>query len=453
MTKTLQDLIDESIFISTEYQARLAEISSGSEWTVDFAAPSFTLQSDSSVTLTPYLLGTESENRGSWIWSWQELGHFPDTVVSAAIQAREAGAQHGISELTTDELVLSDGLARRLTLASKAVTGLYAHYPVTAGAGVRAWILVDGEALELEAPTVNRMGRVMAESLKNNTIVNQQRAVDSYARLRGAHIAWDTEATAVITATDGALRLWFDNGKISGIESAEPSVDSHELNRCAQHAAQLREKMTAERQEIERIAAAEAAQQIAAREAAHDAEVRERAEAEAQAQAKAQEAARLEAEAREQEDEKKEELPSTVATPQPETETVEDVEGVTTTDRVYPHAEQPYDQDPSENAEPGRVTTSGLSEEELVSESKESEDRYDSSAESETAAEQRYEEAEKLAQEDVEEELETERRRPSPFRVAGSAPDLEDERAEADTEKPVKEEKEKKGFFSRFFGL
>lgn len=249
MTTTLQDLIDDSIFISTEYQARLAEISGGAEWTVDFSAPSFTLQSDDSVTLTPYLLGTESENRGSWIWSWQELGHFPERVVSAAVQTRTGGAQHGISELTTDELPLDEGLARKLTLAAKTLTGAYAHYPVTAGAGVRAWILLEGSQLELDAPTVNRMGQVMAQALQTGTAVNHLRAVDSYAKLRGAHIAWDTEATAVITATDGALRLWFDQGKISGIEAAEPTVGADELARLAIAAQDQREQLVAERED------------------------------------------------------------------------------------------------------------------------------------------------------------------------------------------------------------
>lgn len=445
MTKTLQDLIDESIFISTEYQARLAEISSGSEWTVDFASPSFTLQSDSSVTLTPYLLGTESEKRGSWIWSWQELGHFPDAVVSAAIQAREFGEQHGIAELTTDELVLSEGVARRLTLATKAITGLFAHYPVTAGAGVRAWILVDGDALELEAPTVNRMGQVMAESLKNNIIVNQQRAVDTYARFRGAHIAWDTDATAVITATDGALRLWFDGGKITGIEVAEPSVDSNELNQCIAHAVQMREQMASERREIEHIAAKEAQEHILAREEAHEAEKRERAEAEALA--KEEEAAEAENQDQVASEKLAEEVPQDL--PPEEVENVEEVEGVTTTDRVYPNAEQPYDQDPREDVEPGRVTTSGLSEDELLGE----EEPETTPAEEVSAQEERHEQAEEMAHEDVEEELDSERRRPSAFRVAGSAPDLEAEREETQKASEKKNEKEKKGFFSRFFGL
>ncbi|MFW0107505.1 DUF6882 domain-containing protein [Rothia sp. P7181] len=420
MTKTLQDLIDESIFISTEYQARLAELSGGSEWSVDFSAPSFTLQSDSSVKLTPYLLGTESENRGSWIWSWQELGHFPDSVVSAAIQTRESGAQHSIGELTTDELPLTEGIARQVTLAAKALTGIYAHYPVTAGAGVKAWILLDGDALELEAPTINRMGRVMAQALQTNTAVNHQRAVDSYARLRGAHIAWDTEATAVITTTDGALRLWFDGQKISGIEAAEPVVDSAELNRCAAQAIALREQAAAERQEVERIAASEAAAQLAAREAEQKA-AQEQAEREAQDQL-AQTV-------------QEHELPQTLEESSEQTveETIEEVEGVVTTDRVYPHAEKPYDQDPQEDAQPGRITTSAIADEEIISDTEEER----------PVATEPVDDADTSEQEE----------RPSAFRVAGSAPDLEEEQHEEARRPRRKEQQEKKGFFSRFFGL
>ncbi|WP_083665198.1 DUF6882 domain-containing protein [Kocuria sp. CNJ-770] len=224
MTKTLQDLIDESIFISTEYQARLAELTQGAEWDVDFSAPAFTLQTDPPVSLTPYLLGTESTSRGSWIWSWQELGHFPDTVVSAAVQAREAGRRLGVEELSTDELPLADGLARRLTLAAKAVTGVYAHYPAGAGGGVTAWLLLEGPEFELPELTVERMMRVIAEALTTDTAVDHNLAVDSYAKLRGAHIEWDTEATCVVTVRDGAQRFWFDDHQISGVEPAEPTV-------------------------------------------------------------------------------------------------------------------------------------------------------------------------------------------------------------------------------------
>ena len=263
MTNSLQDLIDASIFISTEYQARLAELVGTSEWNVDFTSQSLDFETVPPLSLKPHLLGTESENRGTWIWSWQQLGYFPDSVVSAAIQAREAGERDGLVELTTDELPLSESLARRLTLAAKTLSGLYAHYPLPAGAGVRAWTLLEGHELALEAPTYKGIGRVIAKTLQSEEIHNQVLAVDSYAQQRGFHIAWDTEATAVLTATDGALRLWFDDGRISGIEEAEPQVGPEVLEQCAAAAAQRRESLAAARTEIERIAAAEAAAQSA----------------------------------------------------------------------------------------------------------------------------------------------------------------------------------------------
>ena len=91
MTNSLQDLIDASIFISTEYQARLAELIGSADYDVNFAEQSLTFKAADPVSFQPYLLGTESENRGTWIWSWQQLGYFPNAVVSAALQARDAG--------------------------------------------------------------------------------------------------------------------------------------------------------------------------------------------------------------------------------------------------------------------------------------------------------------------------------------------------------------------------
>lgn len=333
MTNSLQDLIDASIFISTEYQARLAELVGTSEWNVDFTSQSLDFETTPPLSLKPHLLGTESENRGTWIWSWQQLGYFPDSVVSAAIQARETGERDGLVELTTDELPLSESLARRLTLATKTISGLYAHYPLPAGAGVRAWTLLEGAELTLEAPTYKGIGRVIAKTLQSEEVHNQVLAVDSYAQQRGFHIAWDTEATAVLTATDGALRLWFDEGRISGIEQAEPQVGPEVLEQCAAAAAQRRESLAALRAEIERVAAAEAAAQNAQREQ----EAAERA------------AARAEAEA---------ERAAEIAEHAPVAET--EIAGVESTENLYPTDEAPFDQEPAEHAEPGLVTVETL---------------------------------------------------------------------------------------------
>lgn len=415
MTKTLQDLIDESIFISTEYQARLAELTQGAEWDVDFSAPAFTLQTDPPVSLTPYLLGTDSTSRGSWIWSWQELGHFPAVVVSAAVQAREAGRRLGVDELSTDELPAAEGLARRLTLAAKAVTGVYAHYPAAAGGGVTAWLLLEGPEFELPELTVERMMRVIAEALTTDTAVDHNLAVDSYAKLRGAHIEWDTEATCVVTVRDGAQRFWFDEHQISGVEPAEPAVGPDVL---ADLAADARARAQALRQDRA------AAEGTAAREGS-----------EAQQAAVSQEEP-VPAEAPQEQPEPLE-VPDFVETehaePPREVEQPRATEEPAAAYAGAADADLPFDQEPSDrDVRPGRVSTTVVPGPEPVR----------------PAAE---EAPEPVAAPEPAREHEVEREV-----VAGpGVPDSAEAEPVVEGEETAEDEQgeRKKGFFSRFFGL
>lgn len=373
MTNSLQDLIDASIFISTEYQARLAELIGSADYDVNFAGQSLTFKAADPVSFQPYLLGTESENRGTWIWSWQQLGYFPDSVVSAALQARDTGERDSVLELSTDEIPLSDGLARRLTLATKTVTGLYAHYPLPSGS-VRAWCLIDSPELTLDAPTYKGVGRVIAKALQSEDIHDHPLAINSYARQRGFHTAWDTEATVVLTMTDGALRLWFDEGRISGIERAKPEVTAQELAQLAAEAEQYRAELAAERAEVEQAAAAEAAEQVALREQQSAQRAAARAEAEqAPAVQEPEEAQTLkDAQAAKSAPAQENAQPEEAAPAQPQAPAAaaeravpagaaqKPVAGVRTTENLYPDTEAPFDQDPREDSEHGRVTVNTL---------------------------------------------------------------------------------------------
>ena len=322
MTNSLQDLIDASIFISTEYQARLAELVGTSEWNVDFTSQSLDFET------TP------------------------------------------------------------------------------AGAGVRAWTLLEGHELTLEAPTYKGIGRVIAKTLQSEEIHNQVLAVDSYAQQRGFHIAWDTEATAVLTATDGALRLWFDDGRISGIEQADPQVGPEAAAQSAQ-----REQEAAERAAARAEAEAERAVQIA--EHAPVADTDETPAAEVY------------------------EAPVAEAQPAP--------------------AEQPIEEHEPEQA---RVYTDAS----IGAEDEQYPEVHEASAE-QAPAEQPIEEpaAHEAQGEYTEEEI---AEYVEPIRNAGDAPDLAAEHEEAAheeyerqhfeerrEEEQQKPEPKKKGFFSRFFGL
>ncbi|MFC2363074.1 MAG: DUF6882 domain-containing protein [Rothia dentocariosa] len=368
MTNSLQDLIDASIFISTEYQARLAELIGSADYDVNFAEQSLTFKAADPVSFQPYLLGTESENRGTWIWSWQQLGYFPNAVVSAALQARDAGERDSVLELSTDEIPLSEGLARRLTLATKTVTGLYAHYPLPSGS-VRAWSLIDSPELTLDAPTYKGVGRVIAKALQSEDIHDHPLAVNSYARQRGFHTAWDTEATVVLTMTDGALRLWFDEGRISGIERAKPEVTAQELAQLAAEAEQYRAELAAERTEVEQAAAAEAAEQVALREQQSAERAAARAEAEQAPAAQKPEAEQVAESTTAQENAQQEEAAPAAQSQAPAAAAEravpagtaqKPVAGVRTTENLYPDTEAPFDQDPREDSEHGRVTVNTL---------------------------------------------------------------------------------------------
>ena len=310
---------------------------------------------------------------------------------------------------------------------------------------MRAWTLLEGAELTLEAPTYKGIGRVIAKTLQSEEVHNQVLAVDSYAQQRGFHIAWDTEATAVLTATDGALRLWFDEGRISGIEQAEPQVGPEVLEQCAAAAAQRRESLAALRAEIERVAAAEAAAQNAQREQ----EAAERA------------AARAEAEA---------ERAAEIAEHAPVAET--EIAGVESTENLYPTDEAPFDQEPAEHAEPGLVTVETLPGEYEAEETEQARVYTDESIGAEQPEYETVEASAEYAEEPVavetaaeqsaeaeQDAAEYEEQHVEPIRNAGAAPDLQAEHEEAarreqeETARREAEQPKKKGFFSRFFGL
>lgn len=459
MTTTLQQLIDDSVFISTEHQARLAELSQGVEWDVDFSAASFTLQSDPPVTLRPHLLGTDSTSRGSWIWAWQELGHFPPEVVAASVQARQAGSRSDVEELIADEIPREDGLARRLTLAAKSVTGIWAHYPAGVGGQVTAWLLLEGPELELPALDVETMMRVIAEALQTGTAEDHCRAVDSYIRLRGAHIDWDGETTCVITTRSGAQRLWFEDRRIDAAEAADPLVGEQELSALEEEAASRRQALRADRDDALRLASAEAERDRAARQADEQARreataAQERAEQEPTAPAADAEQTPLPDEL------SREELEAPVpASEQPEIQDDEPAYEVSHDEPEQPREDEPtvtyggaaaeddlpYDQDPRRDVAPGEVTTSTVPVAETPAERI---DEPAAPAEQDRSEAREAETVERVDAEDL--------RQQDSERTVAPVEDPQDtaaDRESAERTRPAEDDQpRKKGFLSRFFG-
>ncbi|GGC86682.1 hypothetical protein GCM10011512_11990 [Tersicoccus solisilvae] len=217
MTSALQSLVDRGLFLSVEHQRAFEDQLVPDAAQVDFAGPRIVLPGLDSPA-TPYLLGSSSPTRGTWIWSWQEPGHFLPAVLAAAESTRRYGVDHDVAELTDDEIPLIPGLDERLVIAAKTVTGVHAHYTAGAGGGARVWMLVRSDALTLDRPTVRTVGRTIAEGLHTGLAVDHRAAVEGYARRRGLHLSADGEDAVVVSTDDGGVELRFDGTTIRGID-------------------------------------------------------------------------------------------------------------------------------------------------------------------------------------------------------------------------------------------
>lgn len=226
MSTTLQDLVNRAVFFSTEMQTHFGSLIADASWDVEFTAdPQLTFSSEEGVVLRgrPHLLGSESSGQNTWLWGWENINEFPEPVVSLAHDVRKFGAAEDVTELIAEELELDEELALRLTLASKEVTGKWAHYPAAAGAGTTVWLLVDAPEFTLPEPQVKTTVRALMQGLTQTTVTDHRGALESYVAKRGLATAPLPEEGLRLLFADGCADLSFDDQRrISNCEMHTP---------------------------------------------------------------------------------------------------------------------------------------------------------------------------------------------------------------------------------------
>ena len=212
MTDTLQDLVNRAVFLSAEMQAVFGRRIAGADWEVDFGAepPTLRFTGEKPLDVRAHMLGSESQQTSTWHWGWDNINDFPAPVVDLSHAVRKYGAAHELSEFTTEEIDLADELALRLTLASKTLTGLWAHYPVDAGGGSVVWLLVEHPELTLGEPAIRDLVRSLAQGLTETEVTDHRAALIAYSQQRGFPLA-ELEGTGLrLLAADGSADVTFD---------------------------------------------------------------------------------------------------------------------------------------------------------------------------------------------------------------------------------------------------
>ncbi len=217
---SLNQLVDDAIFLSTEAQSMVHKRWGGLSWSVDMERPSFSFRSTPPSVFRPHLLGTTASDPRSWTWGWSEQGGFPAATVAVADHIRTRGVEFGITELSNVALGLSGGhdLPLRLAIASKSLTGQIAHVDVDAGNGTRVWMLLEGPELTLPQPTVAVIAQTIIDGIGSTSVTDARRALSAYAAQRGISIEWTALNTANLTVADGVVQVRLDtHGRIAEV--------------------------------------------------------------------------------------------------------------------------------------------------------------------------------------------------------------------------------------------
>lgn len=230
MAYELSELVNRAAFMSTEAQIVLEDLVEDLPWQAELGSdnPSLTWgEGDDAIVTRPSLLGSVAVQDMTWHWAWDNINGFPAAVVRRAeeVKARADGT-HALTEVELP-IEANRNLPLELTLAAKALTGVWTHYAASAGPGTDVWFLLESPKLALGEPSVVRIGRVIAQALASITVSNHRMALLEYAKLRGISHR-EGENSVTLLAADGSATVVFSAGRIVNIEATSRTEDKAE---------------------------------------------------------------------------------------------------------------------------------------------------------------------------------------------------------------------------------
>lgn len=230
----IEQLVDQVIALSAESQARFAETYAAHAWQADLREPAkFTFDTDPVTVFEPQFLGTTADASNSWLWGWENVNGFPESVLQCAERVRGVGEHFEVPELTTAIQPLDAGQRRAaglnaanaaqqtLVYAAMALAGYPApvFYRGPVGQGSYAWFLLDNpDAFSLPAPTTLATAEAFTAAIDSGHLHDHRLVVQGYAdRREGVELSEDGP-DALLAVSDGVVRIVFDDqGRMSQI--------------------------------------------------------------------------------------------------------------------------------------------------------------------------------------------------------------------------------------------
>ena len=161
------------------------------------------------------VLGTESEETGTWLWAWaNEASGFPEQQQGASLKLNALGEVHGIAEFTEAMVPLAhaDGHAFASIAVGEGLGKAYYRGPYEGGA---AFLLITDEKLQFQVDDpLRRIMTIFPQAISAMELPDHREALRGYLEHYGTELPAVAGSAAVVQEVREVLRAEFDEHQI-----------------------------------------------------------------------------------------------------------------------------------------------------------------------------------------------------------------------------------------------
>ncbi len=216
---TLQELLRDYGALSFEKQDALTDHLGEHSWQLDLQAG--TIDFGSSRVFPIQVVGTESKETGTWLWSWaNQSGQIPAPLQTLALGLRSFGQRHAVNELVTPELARGSFDAHILGTVACGLAGADAYYLGHHPHGAVLLLLQSPALHALIKSSVLHMTTIFTGLISMWEISDHRAAFIAYARAKGCTLSALGSRVEVTDPSGEHLAADFDSlGRLAHMET------------------------------------------------------------------------------------------------------------------------------------------------------------------------------------------------------------------------------------------
>jgi hypothetical protein len=181
-------------------QLHLADLVGTFDWHFDLRAGLLSFQDE--YRWHAQILGTESEQAGTWLWAWANpsSGITPE-VLHASLTLKELGQKEGIEELTQAQVALGEITGHYLALIASGACRADAYYRGTYNGGA-AFLLIQDDSFPADPmPPLARLATAFPQAVSSIDIPDHKQAMLGYLDYYGLN--GKTKGNTVVVEDSG----------------------------------------------------------------------------------------------------------------------------------------------------------------------------------------------------------------------------------------------------------